>query len=261
MIKDYNTYINENTYKDYFLILYNKAPQELKNLVDKTKEIEQNPFWHSEGNVYIHTRLVTNRLYNCYNNINLNLSGFFHDLGKIDKTKFDEDKQSYTAYEHELASVDIVERFRYWIKDMGGNVDKVKYIVANHMRIKFLSEMRINEQINFMNNPYFDDVQKFSTADYGGKGLECKPIPDNKEIIDKINKKIEKEKEDKIISSKFNGRIIMDKYPELKGKELGDAIGDFKSKYDDFRTFALNTTSEEILMEFDDYYQSIIKQK
>lgn len=251
MLKRFNDYIKESAYIDEFTIMYNKAPDELKDLINQTKNIEQNPIWHPEGNVYIHTKLVTNRLANCYNDIDLILSGIFHDLGKIEKTKFDEDKQSYTAYDHELSSYDILDDFKDWIEDMGGNFKKIKFIVLNHMRYKFLDEMRIREQIKFMNDPYFSDVEKFSTADYGGDGLECEPIPDNKEIKDKIKDFLKEEEENRIISSKFNGRMIMDEYPELKGKDLGNAINGFKNQSDDFRWYALNTDKEQIMKDFD----------
>lgn len=253
MVKKYNEYINESIYKDEFSILYNKAPQKLKDLIDLTETIEQNPKWHSEDNVYIHTRLVTNRLSNCYNDNDLNLSGLFHDLGKIEKTKYDIEKETFTAHEHELSSVDIVNDFKDWIKEMGGNIDKIKYIVANHMRYKFLDEMRIREQIRFMGDDYFTDLEKFSTADYGGTELDCKPIPVNKDIKDKINIFLKKEEENKIISSKFNGRMVMDKYPELKDKELGDVLNGFKNEFDDFKRYVLNTSTEDIMNDFDNF--------
>jgi HD domain-containing protein len=257
MVKKYNEYINESVYKDEFLVLYNKSPENLKDLIDQTKNVEQNPYWHPEGVVFIHTRLVTNRLSNCYNDIDQNLSGLFHDLGKIEKTKYDEDKETYTAHQHELSSVDIIDNFKDWIKEMGGNVDKIKYIVSNHMRYKYLNEMRIREQIRFMDDKYFSELEKFSTADYGGDGLDCKPIPDNKEIVDKINVFLKEEEENKIISSKFNGKMVMDKYPELKGKELGLALNGFKKKFDDFKWYALNTPSKDIMNDFDKFITNL----
>jgi hypothetical protein len=50
----------------------------------------------------------------------------------------------------------------------------------------------------------------------------------------------------------------MDIYPELKGKELGDAINGFK-KYigDDFELYALTTNKEDILNDFAEFYKTI----
>ena len=99
----------------------------------------------------------------------------------------------------------------------------------------------------------FSYVEKFSTADIGGTDLESEKIPDYKEIKQKITDFETKEKENKIISKKFNAGMIMDKYPELRGEKLGKALSGFKSKYDNFRTFVLDNSTEQILNDFDEF--------
>ena len=89
-IKKYEGFINESSYIDEFKILYNEAPDKLKAEIDATKLIKQSDKWHPEGNVFVHTRLVTNRLFNTYHDINLTLAGFLHDLGKVRTTVWDE---------------------------------------------------------------------------------------------------------------------------------------------------------------------------
>ena len=68
-------------YVDYFNYLYEQAPQTLKDLIDATKKVEQSHIHHPEGNVYNHIKIVTNRVYNSYQDNNLTLVGLFHDLG------------------------------------------------------------------------------------------------------------------------------------------------------------------------------------
>jgi len=253
MITKFYNYINEGAYIDKFKFLYDNAPSLLKEEVDKTKIIKQNPFWHSEIFVYNHIRLVNNRLHNCYNDINLTLSGFFHDLGKTETTYFDDNKQSWTSPGHEDISVKILNRYSDWVKKMGGDINIIKYVVQNHMRYKYLNEMRIDLQETFINHKYFKYLEKFATADYGGTKLECKPILDITDIKLKIKEKNIKEKENKIISDKFNGRIVMSLYPHLKGKQLGDTINNFKKYIGDFREFALNNSSDDILKKFNEF--------
>ena len=253
-IKKYNGFINESSYVDEFKVLYNKAPQDLKDIVDATKLIEQSKEWHPEGDVYVHTRLVTNRLHNTYNDINLDLAGFFHDLGKVSSTKWDEEKESWTAHGHEEMSYRISESYQKWIKDMGGDVNTVQFIILNHMRIKYLDEFRFQEKVKFLNEPLFDYVHKFSTADYGGSNLECQPLMDLSKLKKQIEEFNEMQEKNKIIASKFNGRILMDLYPELTGKSLGDAITGFKNYIGDFRKYALKKDVKIILKDFDTYY-------
>jgi hypothetical protein len=253
-IKKYEGFINENSYVDEFKILYDKAPQGLQKIIDATKDIKQSPQWHPEGDVHTHIRLVTNRLHNTFNDINLTLAGLFHDLGKVRTTEWDEEKQKWTAHGHEDDSKSIAHSYSDWIKKLGGDTNIIEFIIQNHMRIKYLDDFRLQEKIAFTNHPLFDWVHKFMSADYGGNGLECKPLTDISHIEKEISEHNKREKENKIISSKFNGKILMDLYPELKGKSLGDAITGFKRHIGDFREYALNTSKEDILKDFKVFY-------
>ena len=47
----------------------------------------------------------------------------------------------------------------------------------------------------------------------------------------------------------------MDLYPNLKGKDLGNAINGFKNQSDDFTWYGLNTPKDQILMDFDKFYK------
>ena len=176
-----------------------------------------------EGVVYVHIRLVTNRLENTYHDKNLNLVGFFHDLGKIYVTK-PNGRGGWSVDGHEDESIKLVKRYKSWIKEQDGVVDIVEYIVENHMRYKYLDQMRIREQISFMDDPYFSYVQKFSTVDYGGTELNCEPIDNHEYEKRKIKEFYQKEEDDKTIAKRFNASMVMDKYPDLRGEKLGQAI-------------------------------------
>lgn len=254
MITKYNEYIRESTYVDYFTYLYNLAPQSLKDIINSTEDVEQSKSWHPEGNVLIHIRLVTNRLGNCFpNDKNLLLSGFFHDLGKVKTTEWNDEKQSWSAHGHEDISSEIVDDYKDWIIKIGGNPIIIKNIVYNHMKIKYLDELRLQSKIDFLNNPNFDEILKFNSADYGGTELECKPIQDLSIFKSEIEEYNKKQEINKIISDKFNGRIIMDKYPSLSGKELGTIINNFKNHiidiYGDYNNYMLNNSQEDIFQE------------
>lgn len=253
MITNFNKYINESVYVDKFLQLYNLAPDGLKEEVEKTKTIEQNPHWHPEGDVHTHIRLVTNRLENCYHDVNLTLSGFFHDLGKTYTTYFNDKKGSWSSPGHEISSLDVIDQYGDWIKEQGGDIDLIKYIVKNHMRYKEMDEMRTAEQIRFMSEKDFPYVQKFSSADYGGHDLECRPIEKHTHILKKIEEYKIMDQKKKEINSKFNGNMVMDKYPSIKGVMLGITLNNFKKSFDDFDQYVLDNTSEQIMKDFDDF--------
>lgn len=170
-----------------FKELYNLAPQELKETIDDTKRVNQSPIWHIEGDVHTHTEIVTNRL-SKYNDINLSLAGIFHDLGKIDTTVWNEEKSTWSAHNHELISVEYVNKYSNWIVELGGDTVVINDIVINHMRIKYFDEMKYSKKVSLVSNKHFDLIRKFETADYGGFDTVCRQPIDVKTIQEKIKK-------------------------------------------------------------------------
>jgi hypothetical protein len=161
-------YFKTRKLSNVFIFLLDNASESLKKDIIKQETVEQNIIWHPELTCLNHIIAVTNRLHNKFHNINLTLAGLFHDLGKFDTTKWDEERQSWTAYGHESFSIDYIEKHKDWIKQMGGNIKKIKYIVANHMRIKFIDEMRRKKRRKFEAEKWFHLVVKFKKCDKGG---------------------------------------------------------------------------------------------
>jgi len=58
------------------------------------------------------------------------------------------------------------------------------------------------------------------------------------------------------ISEKFNGHIVMDEFPELQGKELGQWLGDFKRNINDWNRYVLSNTKDNILEDFTKFYKT-----
>ena len=71
----------------------------------------------------------------------------------------------------------------------------------------------------------------------------------NVDIQHFIETEIEKERISNLIKPKFNGRIIMNLIPELKGKELGRFMKNFKNSFDeveDFKAWVVESSMEVI---------------
>ncbi len=68
----------------------------------------------------------------------------------------------------------------------------------------------------------------------------------------------EKEKIKREVASKFNGHLLMEKYPELDGKNLGNWIRRFKELINEggetFDEYVLKRTQEEIMEYFESFY-------
>jgi len=172
-------------YNGKFGELYKLAPGTLKDKMDALKNVYQSPDHHPEPNVFAHIQTVTNRLWNAHKDINLALSGFFHDIGKgepgitvkKDKDPVDVDgelRYFYSAHGHEAASAKIVDEYRDWIKQVGGDPDKVYTIVNNHMKIKhYPDDMKKKTSLDFEieNKEDLVDIMRFNFKDFGGTNV------------------------------------------------------------------------------------------
>ena len=148
-----------------FQDFYDSAPEEIQKYLDKAAETPQSIMWHPEGDVKTHTNIVFNRAKRT-GDINFMLSAIFHDLGKVDVTKKHATVPGkWSAHGHENFSARLVQKYRDWIESMGGDYEKIHYIVSNHMRAKQLDQMRPSKQLTFRQHKYYDLVHQFSEFD------------------------------------------------------------------------------------------------
>ena len=76
-------------------------------------------------------------------------------------------------------------------------------------------------------------------------------------LIGRIEELKEKDRINTIIKDKFNGKIIMSIYPELKGKELGFYLEGFKKQFYNFDNYVLSETEEQIISDFKIFYEKV----
>lgn len=166
------------TFKD----LFTSAPDELKKRFMKGWDVKQRPDFHPEGNTLKHMMEVTKRAIKVYpNDIDMILAAFFHDIGK-DEVYAINPKTGYpSAFGHENVSAQLVDKYADWIKDLGGDVNRIREIVASHMRIKKLGEMTPKKAKELENSPYFADFIKFKFIDKGG--LKMMDVPSDLKIL------------------------------------------------------------------------------
>jgi len=141
------------------------APEEIKDILLKSAETKQSPAWHPEGNVLTHIKIVYDRAKKT-GDLDLAIAAFFHDFGKEKVTVPSKNtKGAWSAHGHELVSLRLVEKYDYWIKELGGDYPKIHAIVKHHMRIKEYDKMRSKKQKELRENPYYEDLCKFTDCD------------------------------------------------------------------------------------------------
>lgn len=156
--------INLNIHSS-FEDFYDNAPKELRRYVDRCAQTPQSTTWHPEGDVKTHTRIVFNRAKK-NKDFNLMIAAFFHDLGKADVTRKHPSKpDAWSAYGHEYVSAKLVEKYRDWIEEIGGDFEIVLYIVKEHMRAKLIDNMRPSKKAAAISHPYYSHMQIFNECD------------------------------------------------------------------------------------------------
>lgn len=70
-------------------------------------------------------------------------------------------------------------------------------------------------------------------------------------LLEKLQQLIERDELQRALAEKFNGELVMEWVPDLKGKELGQAIGKFKDALgEDYDDFIRYSTNDEIYRKF-----------
>jgi hypothetical protein len=103
-----------------------------------------------------------------------------------------------------------------------------------HLFLKYLKDNKI-----YVRKDFEEDKTKYIIAiDFY--------FPEVK-LLDKLNELRKKDAQDKALSEKFNGNIIMQWLPELKGKELGEAITIFKNQWGEhYNDYIAKTSIDDI---------------
>jgi hypothetical protein len=147
-------------------------PNELKKIFYSQWNAKQNPKWHPEGNTLKHIIVVLKRAFHHYpDDPNMIMAALFHDLGKIDTYSLNPKTNQPTAYGHEYKSVDYIDQFSDWIESFNGtDVDEIKYLVKNHMKVKpsIWDTMKDSKKEPIKSHKSFDKLMGFTKKLDGG---------------------------------------------------------------------------------------------
>lgn len=147
----------------------------------------------------------------------------------------------------------IVEIFEFIATSKFFRVKNFLFENLNHIdRKRNKKRKTYNEFLEWVNDNVFDGTSQFSKD----KSIYIETINNHfpeAELKTKLEVLRKKDKEMKLISEKFNGRLIMEQHPELKGPALGYAIKKFKESKPDFNSYILRGTSGSIMKDFNEF--------
>lgn len=191
--------------------------------VDKLPEIrrmestQQNPKWHSEGNVLIHTKMVITALYEIdmfhklplYEQKIILVAALFHDIGKPITTKLDEEG-NWTSPNHAKVG-ERVTRELLWDENYDIR-EKVCHLVHLHMKPKFIdvSKQPIKDVITYSLLIPIEWLYILSMADTMGQ------IPQEDGVKEESLQRVEYLKEYAIEANVWENCILMTPQTRMK---------------------------------------------
>lgn len=160
--------------------------EELLDLVENLKTINEHSQYHPEENVYLHSIQVFTLAFNNSNSVDLILAALLHDIGKARGYK-----------KHPSVAVEILSKFSII-------TPKVLWLIENHRRIEFLQSgtMKKQSKINALkNNPYYPDLEKLRKFDIEGRKTDVKVIWNRESIKEAIISLINKSRNNSGLST------------------------------------------------------------
>ena len=134
--------------------------------VSEMKDVKQPPDFHPEGDVFVHTCLVLDKLSELRpNNIEVVYGALLHDIGKP-KTFTNTDRIRFNR--HEYVGAEISDALCKRLKFSKKQIDSIKSLVKEHMKFGNVKEMKLSTFKKFISLNNFSDHLKLHEADCKG---------------------------------------------------------------------------------------------
>jgi poly(A) polymerase len=131
--------------------------------VEAMKGCRQNPEFHPEGDVFVHTKLLLDKLENP--TITLAFGALLHDVGK--PPTFSDEGGKIHFYEHDRVGAEMTRVILTRLKFSTREVDAVCEAVGSHMRFMNVQEMRKGKLKTFMARENFPEELELHKIDCG----------------------------------------------------------------------------------------------
>ena len=138
------------------LYFYNVLSKVLPE-VDDLQHCVQSVQWHPEGDALVHTILVMERVKE-HGPLAV-MAAMLHDIGKPIT------REGLTYHGHAKAGVEIAESIMRRFGRPKIEVEAVKFVVENHMKIKEIENMKASKRRKLYDSPHFDLLMLIARAD------------------------------------------------------------------------------------------------
>ncbi|WP_315079698.1 HDIG domain-containing metalloprotein [uncultured Clostridium sp.] len=184
-------FLNEALHKGSF----DKYPL---SMIKDLKEVPQNPKYHPEGNVFIHTMMVVDegaKRREISNDKRIFMwTLLLHDIGKKPTTKMR--KGRLTSYDHDKVGAEMAEEFLNYFNENREFVNYVRKLIRWHMQSLFVvKNTRFQDVEGILKDVDVDDIGLVSLCDRLGRGgLNDSSIEQTKNDIEFFKKVLNSKK-------------------------------------------------------------------
>ncbi|MDR5587534.1 MULTISPECIES: HDIG domain-containing metalloprotein [Clostridium] len=159
-------FLNEALHKGSF----DKYPL---SMIKDLKEVPQNPKYHPEGNVFIHTMMVVDegakRREISNDNRIFMWALLLHDIGKKPTTKMR--KGRLTSYDHDKVGAEMAEEFLNYFNESQEFITYVRKLIRWHMQSLFvIKNTKFQDVEGILKDVSVDDIALVSLCDRLGRG-------------------------------------------------------------------------------------------
>lgn len=159
--------------------------------IDKMYGVPQPPEFHPEGDVFTHTCLVLDKIYEITKgepSLELSVGALLHDVGKPDTLSI-EDRIRFNG--HDKVGAEIAVKICRKLRFSNKETERIKALVREHLRFKDVFNMKESTLKRFLRMPYFEDHLMLHLAD-------CLASHGSTEAYDFVKKKLDEIKEEEI---------------------------------------------------------------
>jgi len=163
-------------------------------MIKELQYVNQNPKFHSEGNVFIHTMMVVDE--GAKNREKSRDKRVFmwvlllHDIGKKPTTKVRNGR--LTSYDHDIVGADMTKEFLTYFNEEENFINEVRALVRWHMQSLFVTKnLKFQNVSNMLEEVNINEIVLVSLCDRLGRGnLNYNEIKNTRIEVNKFKEKI-----------------------------------------------------------------------
>jgi poly(A) polymerase len=128
--------------------------------IARMKGVEQPPEYHPEGDVFVHTLILTDMLKGA--SPTLAFGALLHDVGKPATITY-EDRVRFNN--HDKVGAEMAEAICKRLRMSNHDTDRIVWLVGQHMRLGHAPQMRESKLKRFVREPGFDELLQLGRLD------------------------------------------------------------------------------------------------